>query len=227
MVPERDGRLIRTGFLAADGGRRRFLAAALGGTAGFQLVLRAADLRELGPRRPPIDLFIWDLFDEDYPGDSFFEDLTARLPGEPSLLLIGEDAAAAARISALGRPWGWVADYAGADAILDAAAAVASGLVAVDFELAAENEVGPFHRRPISLDDGEAGVNGRSRLLSSREQEILTLIFQGMRNREIAEALAISENTVKFHLSAVYEKLGAGSRTEAVREAMRRGLLAL
>lgn len=227
MVPERDGRLIRTGFLAADAERRRFLTAALAGAAGFRPVLRASDLRELGPRRPAVDLFIWDLFDEDFPGNSFFDELIDRLPGDPALLLLGDEPAAAERIAALARPWGWITDDVSADLILDAAAAVAAGLVTVEYELAAENEIGLFNRTPISLDDGEFRADSGERLLSGREQEILALIFQGLHNRDIAGVLAISENTVKYHLSSVYEKLGAGSRTEAVREAMRRGLLAL
>jgi DNA-binding CsgD family transcriptional regulator len=53
--------------------------------------------------------------------------------------------------------------------------------------------------------------------LTPREHEVLVLVADGLRNREIAERLGISEHTVKFHLAAVFGKLGASSRTEAVR----------
>jgi DNA-binding CsgD family transcriptional regulator len=61
--------------------------------------------------------------------------------------------------------------------------------------------------------------------LSTREQEILELLAQGCPNKEIGGRLFISENTVKYHVSAVLAKLGVKSRTEAVGVAVKRGLL--
>jgi DNA-binding NarL/FixJ family response regulator len=61
--------------------------------------------------------------------------------------------------------------------------------------------------------------------LSAREQEVLELLAQGQQNKEIAAQLFISERTVKFHVSAVLRKLGAGNRTEAVALAAQRGLV--
>lgn len=52
--------------------------------------------------------------------------------------------------------------------------------------------------------------------LSAREQAVVGLVMQGLRNREIATMLGIAEGTVKVHLHKVYEKLGVGSRTELV-----------
>ena len=63
--------------------------------------------------------------------------------------------------------------------------------------------------------------------LSDREREVLGLLAEGLANKRIAQALQISEHTVKFHVSAILSKLGAASRTEAVTLAARRGLLAL
>jgi len=70
-------------------------------------------------------------------------------------------------------------------------------------------------------------LKNRERALTGREQTILDMLALGMRNREISERLKITERTVKFHVSSLFTKLGAGNRTEAVRLALERGLLDL
>lgn len=61
--------------------------------------------------------------------------------------------------------------------------------------------------------------------ITPREIEILELIAQGLSNREIAEQLFVSENTVKTHSSRVFDKLGAKRRTQAVQFGKEFGLL--
>jgi DNA-binding NarL/FixJ family response regulator len=63
--------------------------------------------------------------------------------------------------------------------------------------------------------------------LSKREIEVLKLMAQGKSNKEIASALFISEGTVKSHGKAIFAKMNVTSRTEAVADAARRGLLRL
>ncbi len=63
--------------------------------------------------------------------------------------------------------------------------------------------------------------------LSDREIEVLNLVANGLRNKEIAAQLVITERTVKFHVSEILQKLGAGTRTEAVRIAVQRRLVSL
>lgn len=63
--------------------------------------------------------------------------------------------------------------------------------------------------------------------LTPREIEVLRLLADGVGNKEIAASLAISENTVKFHISSILDKLGASSRTEAVTVGIRSGLILL
>lgn len=63
--------------------------------------------------------------------------------------------------------------------------------------------------------------------LSAREQEVLELVAAGLLNKEIAVELGISERTVKFHVSGLMNKLGAGNRTEAVAIAAGAGILVL
>jgi DNA-binding NarL/FixJ family response regulator len=63
--------------------------------------------------------------------------------------------------------------------------------------------------------------------LTAREQEVLRLLSDGLGNKEIAARLAISEHTAKFHISSILGKLGAATRTEAVTQGIRRGLIAI
>jgi DNA-binding NarL/FixJ family response regulator len=64
-------------------------------------------------------------------------------------------------------------------------------------------------------------------LLSPRELQVLTLLSEGLSNRDIATQLGISRHTAKFHVNAILDKLGATTRTEAVVLAARSGLLTL
>lgn len=59
---------------------------------------------------------------------------------------------------------------------------------------------------------------------TDREHEVLQLLVAGLANKEIATSLHVSESTVKNHLHALYSKLGVESRSQAVSEAIRRGL---
>jgi DNA-binding NarL/FixJ family response regulator len=63
--------------------------------------------------------------------------------------------------------------------------------------------------------------------LSEREKDVLKHVAGGNRNRDIAERLFISEETVKVHVKHIMEKLGANDRTEAVTIALRRGIITL
>lgn len=71
----------------------------------------------------------------------------------------------------------------------------------------------------------QAGTMGMD--LSPRELEVLKLIAQGKRNRDIAGDLFLSEKTVKAHVSSILKKLNAEDRTEAVTIGLRRGLISL
>lgn len=70
-----------------------------------------------------------------------------------------------------------------------------------------------------------AGVRRETSTLTEREEEVLTLVAQGMSNRQIGERLYISTKTVSVHVSNVLAKLGVSGRAEAVAVATRRGLL--
>jgi DNA-binding NarL/FixJ family response regulator len=69
--------------------------------------------------------------------------------------------------------------------------------------------------------------NVREEALTPREIQVLELVAEGLSNKRIAARLDISDQTVKFHVSSICGKLGAANRTDAVRRALRRGLITL
>jgi DNA-binding NarL/FixJ family response regulator len=76
-------------------------------------------------------------------------------------------------------------------------------------------------RKPLRQSASDAPFEA----LTSREIEVLAMLAEGLGNKEIARQLDISDNTVKFHLSSIFGKLGATNRTEAVMLGMRRGFV--
>jgi DNA-binding NarL/FixJ family response regulator len=74
-------------------------------------------------------------------------------------------------------------------------------------------EIPAQSREPFVVDEARVSQLG----ITARELEILGLIATGLSNREIADRLFVSENTVKTHTSRVFDKLGAKRRTQAVR----------
>ena len=102
------------------------------------------------------------------------------------------------------------------DRLLPAVTAAAAGLVALDERLA-ESVLRP---RPTP-------VPALAEPLTPREMEVLQLVAEGLTNRRIGERLGISEHTAKFHVNAILGKLGAQTRSEAVAQAARLGLVLL
>jgi ATP/maltotriose-dependent transcriptional regulator MalT len=82
-----------------------------------------------------------------------------------------------------------------------------------------------------SLPSRSSGASGERRLepliesLTAREHDVLALVADGLPNRDIAQALSISEHTVKFHLASIFGKLGVSTRTEAVQRGVRLGVI--
>jgi DNA-binding NarL/FixJ family response regulator len=105
---------------------------------------------------------------------------------------------------------------ADADRLLASLQAVGAGLAALDPELAMSL------LPPAPLD-----LAPKDPVLTSREQEVLQLLAEGLPNKSIADRLRISDHTVKFHVNAIMSKLGAQSRTDAVVRATRQGFLLL
>ena len=85
-----------------------------------------------------------------------------------------------------------------------------------------------YHPRGRGAEGGTSGGGsggGHPGGLTDRELSILRLVAEGLSNLDIASKLYVTEQTVKFHLSNIYRKLGVGNRTEATRYAYRNGLI--
>jgi two-component system, NarL family, nitrate/nitrite response regulator NarL len=151
--------------------------------------------------------------------------------GEPGAVVVGADRALAALLGRDGtRAVGVVPDDAGARTIGAAIGAVAAGLSVRPAGIPTPARFGDDGFQPAAArtaaDDGlEDPIDAEP--LTPREAEVLDSLAQGLSNRAIAARLAISEHTVKFHLASIFGKLGATTRTGAVRRALRRGLIDL
>ena len=99
--------------------------------------------------------------------------------------------------------------------LIDCVREVHAGRVWIDRNSAARGLLGMLRK--------EAGRLEATGLLTARELEIVRLVAEGLRNREIGARLFISEGTVKVHLHNVYEKLAVDSRVALVRLAQKRG----
>ena len=148
-------------------------------------------------------------------------DLISELDEEhlPPLLLLTGDPQEATRLGGL-PVWGALPLDATPEELSAALHALAEGLWAGSPALL--QTLLEQHPSP-ALEDGEQVVDR----LTGRERQVLQLTAQGMANKQIAASLDISENTVKFHLSSLYAKLGVTNRTEAVRAGARRGWVVL
>ena len=117
---------------------------------------------------------------------------------------------------------------AAAAEIVAAVKAVAAGLSVLPPELVESLLISPV--RSPSPDTGLSGAgsspNGATPL-TPRETEVLGMLAEGLANKQIAPRLGISEHTVKYHVTSIFAKLGASSRTEAVTIGARRGLVML
>jgi DNA-binding NarL/FixJ family response regulator len=139
----------------------------------------------------------------------------------PVLLLSNEPVSFQSMGSLAGRAWGFLSMDTTQEELTAAVHALALGLWVGDATF-----TGGLGRTPQGPQgDGADGQDGD--LLTPREKEVLQLLAQGLPNKQIAQRIGISENTIKYHISSIYSKLGASNRTEAVRLGAHRGIIVL
>jgi DNA-binding NarL/FixJ family response regulator len=142
-------------------------------------------------------------------------------PGQVALLLLAADTSALPSImDAPLHAWGLLPLDATGEELVAGVIAVHEGLLVGSPLL-----LGPALNRTweVAAELDQASFEP----LTEREGQVLQLLAQGLANKQIAVSLGISEHTVKFHVSALYAKLGATNRTEAVRLGIQSGLILL
>ena len=160
------------------------------------------------------DVVLWDLGWEPELGDVLDRLGELRETGTPVVALLPATASVPA-VWATGAQGLLLRDVS-AEELVAALAAAAHGTVVLDPSLA-EGLLPSSTALPPALPEP----------LTPREVEVLRFLGEGLPNKAISELLYISENTVKFHISAVMGKMGARTRTEVVVRASRLGLLPL
>jgi DNA-binding NarL/FixJ family response regulator len=123
------------------------------------------------------------------------------------------------RVALVGSP----TDLERVRARLDESIEVVGEFVSLGEARAADLDVDGYLLAP----ERSARDDGLQEALTARELEVLELLAAGLSNKAIAARLGISDQTVKFHVSSITGKLGVTNRTEAVRRALRLGLIAL
>lgn len=126
--------------------------------------------------------------------------------------------AQAIRVILIGTPAERAALRAGVSAAMSIVAEFPTAAAARASQIDADAILSPHGRRSESLDQIDEP-------LTPREIDVLELLAEGLPNKAIAVRLAISDQTVKFHVSSICGKLAAANRTDAVRRAIRRGLI--
>jgi NarL family two-component system response regulator YdfI len=196
------------------------LEALLTTSSGLATVGRWQDIASLAPhveaQQPDIVLLELELSDEDTLANL---EALAAAPHPPAFVVLTDD---------VHGTWAAEALRTGVQAILPRQAQAHEIVAAIE---AAAVGLVALHRDTIEallpmLSSAPRVLPGSSQqALTPREIEVLSMLAEGLGNKTIAWRLGISEHTVKFHLSSIFSKLNASSRTEAVTLGIRQGLI--
>jgi two-component system, NarL family, response regulator YdfI len=207
------GGAIRIAVAATSAVRRAGLESIIRRHAEFQLAGSFGTVASLAPfaRSSELDVIVID-------SDSI-HDLLLEPTSEAAIVLLAEvsDARSISRLLRSGVR-AILSRESEPDDVLSAIFAVHDGLVLLSLP-AAESLAAVFGDQPLQ------GEDELSEEITSRETDVLRMLAEGLVNKDIAARLGISEHTVKFHISSILDKLGASTRTEAVTQGIRRGLI--
>ncbi len=185
----------------------------------IQVVGDAPSLTELTMEWPELDVLVTTA--HTLMEDNAYFTLSRGAPSLPAIVTLSEDdrpVTLLRQLALLG--WGIISPDAPAAEMQAAVMSVAQGLVVLSLPV-----VSALVGRGGPVQTLEGGAMPEP--LTARETEVLELLSQGLSNKLIARRLNISEHTVKFHVSSIYTKLDASSRTDAVSRGARLGLITL
>jgi len=206
-----DHAVVRKGireFLEASGNIRVVAEAADGAEAIAMVVEHVPDVAVLDVQMPELT------------GIEATRRIKAEFPGVRILILTAYDDDPYIFALLQAGASGYVLKTADSDELVSAVKAVFRGESALDPAVAQKVVQQLTSGRPL-------GAQATVEPLTEREIEVLHLAARGLTNKAIGQALGISDRTVQGHLANIYGKLGAGSRTEAVTEALKQGWIVL
>ena len=213
MSKRTGGGAIRIAVAATSAVRRAGLESIIRSHAEFQLAGSFGTVASLAPfaRSTELDVIVID--------SNSIQDLLLEPTSEAAIVLLTEvsDARSISRLLRSGVR-AILSRESEPDDVLSAIFAVYDGLVLLSLP-AAESLAAVFGDQPLQLADELSAE------ITSRETDVLRMLAEGLVNKDIAARLGISEHTVKFHISSILDKLGASTRTEAVTQGIRRGLI--
>ncbi|QJP15116.1 response regulator transcription factor [Starkeya sp. ORNL1] len=179
---------------------RQFPAAELFEAGGFD------DLQALLEREADIDLVLLDLAMPGVRGFSGLMYLRAQYPGVPVVVVSAHEEAATIRHCMDFGASGFIPKTSAADTMRGALAAVLEG----------RTWTPPDVDLDAGVDKETKALAGRLATLTPQQVRVLMMLSEGLLNKQIAYELGVSEATVKAHVSAILQKLGVESRTQAV-----------
>jgi DNA-binding NarL/FixJ family response regulator len=205
--------LIRTAVVAASLPSRAGLKAILETDIGIEVVAEAASMTDLAAVSVEV-VVVLAFSDETLNWESKRSQSTLL----PAVLLLSDTAEQIKGLAKLPlRGWGVLpTDFTEAE-LIAALYAVDTGLITMSPDHFEQLNPQPT---PGSNPVSETPIN-----LTARELEVLTLLSDGLANKQISLELEISEHTVKFHVSSIYQKLNVSNRAEAVRLGIQFGLI--
>jgi DNA-binding NarL/FixJ family response regulator len=198
---------------------RQGIAAMLHGAADITVVAEARSGREAleVARRELPDVVLMDVKMPDMDGLEATRKLKEERPRTAVIMLTMHDNPSYLRDAVRAGAAGYLLKDVSKDELVDAIRQVATGGAFIESQMLRGmlSEMKPA--------GGQASGVGRN--LTKREREILALVAEGMSNREIADRLVLSPETVKSHVAAILEKLNVSDRTQAAIFAVRNGLV--
>ena len=218
-------RPVRVLVAAASAVTRAGLEALLGGSDAVAVVASAPDVAAAGARVGELDpdVILLAIDARKPPADAGrlagAQETNGRPPAVVVMLDVADAQATATALRAGAR--GVLPHDASGEEIVAALVAAAAGLVVLHADAMHPAAVAAARAAP------EPGPNGLPPPLTPREIEVLGMLAEGLANKAIAPRLGISEHTVKAHVAAIFAKLHATTRAEAVAIGVRQGLIML